>query len=98
MKIDFTTEDTLRVIETFVAKKKKLPKTTEISEIMDGHDKLKIQPVLMKYVKSLKRLVVLPNGMIRDDDGNQVWVKNSAGSMTLARFKEDKDLGNIISG
>lgn len=97
MPADFTPEDILRTIETFVAKRKKLPTTSEISEIMDGLDKGKIQPVIMRYMKGLVRLVVLPGGHIRDADGGQVWVKNSAGSLNLARFKKDEVLGNVIS-
>lgn len=96
--MEYTAEQITQVIDTFVNKQKRLPKTSELVPILDDLPANKIQPHLMQYIKKLKRLIVLPNGMIRDDDGTAVWYRNSAGSMTLARYKNDPDLGNTISG
>ena len=98
MPAEFTKEDIKRVIETFVAKHKRVPLTKELSAILEGMDVKKIQPHLMQYVKSLTKLTVLPNGLVVDDEGKKVWYRNTAGSLVLARYKEDASLGNHITG
>lgn len=98
MATAFTKDDILLVIETYVRKHKKLPKTNELVAIMPGMEAKQIQPYLMQYIKAMPKLTVFPTGHVRDADGNPVWYRNSQGSLVLARYKEDAQIGNHVTG
>lgn len=83
-------------IETFIKKNKRLPKTSEIAELFNVPPR-DIQPHFMGFMKTVTRLIVLPGGIIRHENGDAVWARNTAGSMNLARFQTDKNNGHIIS-
>lgn len=94
---DFKKDDIFLVIETYVKKHKKLPKTNDLVEILGGMEAKKIQPFLMQYIKALPKLIVLPTGHIRDSEGNHVWYRNTRGSLLPARYQEDASVGNHIT-
>lgn len=98
MPTELNAEHIKKVIEIFVGKNKRIPKPSELSPILEGMDARKIQPYILQYVKNLDRLTVMPDGKVVDDEGKPVWYRNSAGSLTLARYKKDEQLGNHVTG
>lgn len=83
-------------MEEFLKKKKRLPSSKELEELA-GVKHQQARALLSDFRKTITHLVVLPDGKVFSEDGKPVWVRLTTGSMSLARYKEDAQLGKMIT-
>lgn len=81
----------------FFLTNRRLPAPGELAAKMGIKHQLLIGPI-NDFRKSLVTLTVMPDGKIVTADGKPVWRQNTAGSMTLACYRTDKELGAIVWG
>lgn len=53
---------------------------------------------LTVYKKQIPVIYVTPRGELRTDDGELVWYRNTRGSLVVAKWNDDKNLGKFIDG
>lgn len=75
----------------------KLMTAKELAEVTDLTPQ-QAQGHVVAFRKTLTQLFVTEKGFLRTADGQVVWLRNSRGSMVLARHSESDREGHVISG
>lgn len=83
-------------MEEFLKKKKRLPSSKELEDLA-GVKHQQARALISDFKKTLTHLIVLPDGKVFSEEGKPVWVRLTTGSMSLARYKEDAQLGKMIT-
>lgn len=83
------------MVADLATKLKRIPSADEIMEHI-GTSKHAAAGVRVAFTKTLPKLFILPTGGINSGQGDRVWVRLPSGSLSLAKYRVDPELGHII--
>lgn len=86
-----------KIAHEMVAELKRLPTSRELTQ-RTGVPPTKSAVAMTEVRREVVQLLVTPDGKVYDPHGKTVWKQNTAGSLVVACFRQDKNIGPVIYG